>query len=313
MASNGYKAVRGRRIRVTRLDGCGRPLYGEDSQAVSKGFITASYTANTTETDEINQQNAGGESCIYEPAVSSLTGYTLEIVFCEVDPELFSLVTGQEVYLDANGDAIGFSVGTDVDLEAQGFAFELWAGAPAGDTCSDPNATGQYGYFLAPFLKGGRLGDLSIENGAVSFTITGATTRDGNQWGSGPYNVMLDGDGDPSPLLTPLSSQKHLLMIWVGMAPPELFYGTRPVLDPDSTAVTALAAVEGGSPSEADFTFTGAAGDTPVWIDFGDGTWDYIEDGTDGASHTYAANGTYTARASSNGTWVTTTVTIPFP
>lgn len=312
MASNGYKAVRGRRIRATRVDACGRPVYGEDSQVVSKGFISVAYTANTNDSDEINQPNAAGETCIFEPAQSSLTGYTVNIEFCEVDPELFSLVTGQEVYLDANGDAVGFSVGTDVDLEAQGFALELWAGAPAGDACADENAQGSYGYFLAPFLKGGILGDLTIENGAVTFTITGATTRDGNQWGSGPYNVMLNADGDPAPLITPLGTNKHLLLIWVGVAPPELFYGTRPVLDPDSTDITAVVAVEGSSPTEADFSFTGAVANEPVWIEYGDGTWDYVADGTTGSTHVYAANGTYTARASSNGTWVTTGVTIPF-
>jgi hypothetical protein len=46
--------VKGRRIRVTRLDNCGRPVYGDDSQVVSKGFISVGFTANTTESDEIN-------------------------------------------------------------------------------------------------------------------------------------------------------------------------------------------------------------------------------------------------------------------
>lgn len=311
MASKGYQAIRGRRIRVTRVDACGRPVYGEDSQAVSKGFITVNYTANTIESDEINQTNAAGETCIYEPSEPSLTGYGVEITFCEVDPELFSLITGQEVYLDANGDAIGISVGTDISLADSAFALELWAGSPVGDACLDVNAQGTYGYFLMPFLKGGIIGDLAVENGAVTFTITGANTRDGNAWGVGPHNVMMSG-ANPAPLITPLSSKKHLLLIWVTLAPPELFYGTRPVLDRADTAISAVVAVEGGSPTEADFTFTGATASAPVWIEFGDGTWDYVENGTLGASHTYAENGTYTVRASSNGTWVTTSVTIPF-
>lgn len=312
MSSQGRGAVRGRRIRVTRVDGCGRPIFGEDSQAVSKGFISVAWTANTIESEEINQTNANGERCIYEPAEPELTGYTLEMQFCEVDPELFSLVTGQRVYYDGDGMAIGIAVNTDVSLEDRGFALEVWAGAPAGDACVNPNAQGSFGYFLAPYLKGGILGDYTVENGAVTFTITGATTRNGNGWGSGPYNVMLNG-GVPAPLVTPLEPNDHKLLIWVGVAPPELFYGTRPVLDPEATPISAVVATEGSSPTEADFAFTGASAGVPVWVEFGDGTWDYIANGTDGASHVYAENGTYTVRASSNGTWVTTTVEIPFP
>lgn len=311
MASKGRGAVKGRRIRVTRLDGCGRVVYGEKSQAVSKGFVSVAWTANTIDTDEINQPNASGERCIYEAAESELTGYTLTMVFCEVDPELFSLVTGQRVYLDENGDAIGFAVNTDVKLGDRGYALEVWAGAPAGDACEDPNAQGEFGYFLAPFLRGGILSDYTIENGAINFTITGAVTRNGNRWGSGPYNVMMVG-GVPAPLIEPLEPNDHKLLIWVTVAPPEPFYGLRPVLDPEATPVTAVTAAVGGSPMEADFTFTGGA-TVPVWIDFGDGQWDYVPTGSTGSSHIYAANGTYPVRASSNGTWVTTQVTIPFP
>lgn len=310
MASKGRGAVKGRRLRVTRLDGCGRIVYGEDSQAVSKGFVSVAWTANTIDTDEVNQPNASGERCIYEAAETELTGYTMTAVFCEVDPELFSLVTGQRVYLDENGDAIGFAVNTDVKLTGQGFALEVWAGAPATDACDDPNAQGEYGYFLAPYLRGGILSDYTIENGAINFTITGAVTRNGNRWGIGPYNVMMNA-GVPSPLITPLEPNDHKLLIWVTVAPPEPFYGLRPVLDPDSTAITGITAVAGGSPTEADISFTGATSGAPVYVDFGDGGWDYVADGTQGASHVYTANGTYTVRASTNGTWVTTQVTIP--
>ena len=311
MASKPKTYLRGRRIRATRLDACFRPVYGEDSQAVTKGFVSVGYTANTVDSDEINQTNASGEICIYEPSQPSLTGYTVEIVFCEVDPEMFSLITGQEVYLDGDGNAIGFSVGTDIDIAESRFAFELWLGTKASDVCSDPNAQGDYGYLLLPALQGGIVGDFTVENGAVNFTITGATTRDGNQWGNGPYNVMMVG-GVPAPLLTPLSPKKHLLLIGTTVAPPEPFAGTRPLLDPEATPITAVVGVEGSSPTETDFTFTGGSTD-PVWIEFGDGTWDYILEGSTGASHVYAANGTYQVRASSNNTWVTTTVTIPWP
>lgn len=311
MVSKGRGAFKGSRLRATRLDGCGRVVYGDASQGVSKGFVSVAWTANTTEVAAVEQQNANGDPCIFEPAKQRLTGYSLTMVFCEVDPELFSLITGQRVYVDENGDAIGFAISTDVDLGNQGFALEVWAGAPAGDACDDVAAQGEFGYFVAPYLQGGILSDYTIENGAINFTISGAVTRNGNRWGSGPYNVMMNA-GVPSPLITPLERNDHKLLIWVTLAPPAPFYGTRPVLDPESTPITAVTAAVGDSPSEADFTFTGATADTPVFIDFGDGEWDYVADGLTGASHTYAANGTYTVKAQTNGSVVTTQVTIPF-
>jgi hypothetical protein len=188
--------VKGRRIRVTKLDSCGRPVYGDTTQVVSKGFISVAFTANTSESDEIRVTNAAGEVCVFDAAVTSLTGYGLEIQFCEVDPELFSLVTGQPVVKAADGvTVVGFDVDTKISLDNSNFAMELWAGSTATDACANPAATGSYGYLLLPFLKGGILGDFTVENGAVTFTITGANTAEGNAWGTGPYPVMLGTGG----------------------------------------------------------------------------------------------------------------------
>lgn len=310
MATKERAVVKGRRVRVTRVDSCGRVIYGEASQAVSKSFASIAYTANTLDSDGIDVRDADGEPSIYEASRSRFASYSIEAVFNKVDPEFFSLVTKQRVYLDEDGNAIGFAVNADVDVYIEGIALELWVGAPEGNC--DPNQTGvEYGYFLAPFVKGARLGDYTIENGAVTFTITGGTTQSGNEWGSGPYNVMRVG-GVPAPLLTPLEEADHKLLIWVDVPPPDVFVGWRPVLDPDSAAVSAIVDVEGASPSEAVFSFTGATA-VPAWIEFGDGTWDWTEDATEGFEHTYTANGTYTVRVSTNGTWITDTVVIPYP
>lgn len=308
--------VKGRRLRATRLDGCGRPIFGDDSQVVTKGFISVAYTANTTESDEINVTNAAGETCVYEAAVTSLVGYGVEIQFCNVDPELLALMTGQPVVVGPDGSTvIGFDVDTKITLDQSNFALELWAGSPTGDACSTVGAQGQYGYLLLPFLTGGILGDFTVENGSVTFTVTGANTKEGNAWGVGPYSdIMLDGSTptpQPGPMFTPVSTTVALRTIIVDLAPPEPVCGARPLLDPTLPDLTAVAAVEGDDTMTADFTTTPAA-TGPVWYDFGDGTWDYVA--APGATdHTYADPGTYTVKASQNGKWVETTVTVPFP
>lgn len=305
--------MKGRRLRVTKVDSCGRPIYGDGSQAVSSGFIQAAWTVNTNDVDEINQTNANGDRCLYAPAESTLAGYTLELQFCEVDPELFSLVTGQRVYLDANGNPVGFAINTKVSLNGSGFALEIWAGSKPTNTCDTPGVSAEYGYFLAPFLTGGILGDYTIENGAINFTISGASTRDGNHWGVGPYLVMPDTGGLPATLPTPLDANDHKLIVATTIAPPAPFYGVRPLMDPANTTLTALVAVKGANATTASFTFTGGAAGKPVWIDFGDGSWDYITNSSSTVTHVYA-NGTYTASATMDGrTQKTATFTVPFP
>ena len=169
MATKCLTPIKGRRIRVTKLDDCARPVYGDASSAVSDGFTTITFTANTTESDEINITNAAGEVCVYEPAETTLVGYGVEIAFCNVDPDVFALITGQSVIEDADGNVVGFSVNTKVKLTS-GFALEIWTGVAGGDACTTPGAQGNYGYLLVPYLRGGIVGDFTIENNAVTFT-----------------------------------------------------------------------------------------------------------------------------------------------
>lgn len=302
--------VKGRALRVTSLDGCGRVVYGEFSVGVSESFVSVALTANTVDTDEINVTNAAGNRCVFEPAETKLSGYSAEIQFCEVDPDVFSIITGYPAVLDADGDVVGFDVDTDATIEPKSFSLETWTGMATGDACSNPGAAGNFGYLLLPYLKGGYVGDFTVENNAVTFTITGATTRTGNAWGVGPYKVMLDGTGNPSTLLAPIKPTVPLRMMSTGVAYPSGVCGARPLLNPEATPITAITKVQTPASLSVKFTFTPNDSTEAVWIDFGDGTWDYGP-GAAGFTHVYATAGTYNVKASSNGTWVSTTATVP--
>ena len=188
-ASKKLTLIRGRVSRVTRLDACARPVLGAYNSAVTDGVIVVTATANTSETDEINVTAFTGARCIYEPSIPELNGYTFDIQFCAVEYEMFEIITGQTLVLDVNGNPVGLEIDTQIKLSDVGFALEVFAGAQSPDACEDPNADGIYGYLLSPRVQGGILGDFTVENGALNFTITGASTRDGNQWGRGIYAV----------------------------------------------------------------------------------------------------------------------------
>jgi hypothetical protein len=222
MAGKCFPLVRGRVMRVTRLDGCGRLDPAACSSIVSDGFVSVAFTANITEGDEILVTNAAGRTCVRDTPVPTLNGYGLTVTFCDVNPDLYAMMTGQATVFDTDGNAVGFRVNGDVDASQSGFALEIWSSVPSV-ACdpTDPLAQGSFGYLLLPFVQGGVLGDFTIENGAVAFTVQNASTKTGSGWDVGPYDVVADDTGAAGPLLTPILSGDHLHVQLTTIAPPE--------------------------------------------------------------------------------------------
>jgi hypothetical protein len=216
-----FPLVRGRTMRVTAVDGCCAPAYGPDSMVVTDGFVSVALTANINEPEEIIITNANGKTCVRDAGCPEFQGYSVDITFCEVSPCLFSIVTGQPAFVDAGGNVIGFRMNSKTVVCDSGFALEVWMGVP-GVACSGD--AGAFGYLLLPCLQSGVIGDFTIENAAITFTVTGAQTKDGNGWGTGPYDVVSDGDPTAptaGPLPSPLDADDHLLAIFTTVAPPE--------------------------------------------------------------------------------------------
>lgn len=296
--------IRGRRMRATLVDLNGRPVIGDDTAVVTKGFITVAMTTNMEEGEAVSQTNASGETCIAEPAIPQFMGIGVEATFCEVDFALFNLLTGQELVFDENGTVVGITESSNIDLSAVNFALELWLGTANDDNAPVEGSQGKFGYVLLPFLGGGIIGDYTIENAAITFTISNMNTKNGAGWGSGPYAVDIV-NGVPSPLFQPLKSADHRRTMVVEVAPPKAYSGAIPVLDPANTALTDITAEVTGKTAALTPT---PAGTGPVWYDLGDGSWDYAETGA--YSHTYATAGTYTVTAKRGLSTVTKEVTI---
>lgn len=225
MQSQGFSLVRGRAMRVTALNGCGAPVLGPDSVVSTEGFISVGLTANVEAGETISVTNAAGKVCILDQPAPKFTGYTITVSFCGVDPELFRLMTGQPVVMNAAGDtAVGIGVDSSVNLDATGFAMEMWSGVPVA--ACDASGSVSYGYMLIPFVKGGTLGDLTVENGAINFTLSGAASHDGNQWGVGPYNVVRNATGVAGPLNKIIPTTRHLHTEVTTVAPPAVGVGS---------------------------------------------------------------------------------------
>ncbi|GHI91743.1 hypothetical protein [Streptomyces olivaceus] len=309
--------LRGVVMRATRLDPCGRPVYGVCNQVVSDGFVTVSMSAETEEGEAISVTKANGQTCINEAGCEQLSYYSLGMEFCEVDPDLVQIMNPSfEIYRDVDGNAIGWDDSVELRCDT-GYALELWTNVyAAADACTGAGAQGQWGYLLLPWVVGAAPGDLEIANDAVSFNFNGRT-KVGSGWRRGPYNVQAGQGGVPAPMLKPVGPKTPRRFFVTTIRPPEPECGCQPVDRP--------------TPDPADLYITGIANESPrrtvrfradnhgfgpVMVNWGDGT--DPQEVADGAwvTHVYAADGDYTIQACDKETPVVCAsrdVTIPLP
>lgn len=246
MSSVRFPLIGGTVMRGTALDSCGRPAYGDKAQITSEGFVSIAVTANYDDGNEKVVTNANGKKCVFVPANAELSNLSLDIVFCEVDPDFYTITTGFPKIVDpVTGDAIGFTINRGVRPGDVAWALETWSNAQGSAGCDDTGAV-PYGYLLWPFLSGARVGDYTIEDNAVTFSANGAVTRDGSGWAEGPYDVMLGAGGLPGPLTDPVTAMDHQKVFKTSVPPPESTSGLVPLDDPDGLAsATAIAGIPG--------------------------------------------------------------------
>lgn len=233
-----FTPIRGRRMRVTKVNALGVPVYGPNSFVTTGGFVSVQFTPEIEEGEETTVKTAGGELCVSEKACDELKWITVQIEFCQVDPCLFTLINETWTELrDCVGEVIGWAESHKFSCDT-GFGLELWTDV-TGYTPTTPGATGAWGYLLLPFIVGGTLGEQTVENGAISFTITGRTKK-GSGWGVGPYDIMCNDatTGACGPLLTPVGEEEPRRIMLTTCAPPAAACGCQPLSSPDGPPLT---------------------------------------------------------------------------
>lgn len=315
MATSCPSFLRGTVMRVTRLDSCGRPIYGDGNMVVSDGFVTLSLSAEVQEGESITVTKANGQICVNEASDDQLNWYASEIEFCSVDPDLIQIMNpGWDKVLDADGNVIGYNANGTLSGDT-GFALEVWMDTyGASDACSGESAQGSWGYILLPFMRGGAPGDIEIGNDAISFTFSGRT-KVGSRWRRGPYAVQVQANGAPGPLLQPIGDNTHYRLFVSTIRPPEPECGAQPLDRPTPEVAEIIASgLPGESPRRTVRLRADNHGFGPVVISWGDATADTVA--ADGAyvTHTYAADGNFTITVRDQQTAAVSTtrdVTVP--
>lgn len=220
MPTECWAPIRGRAMRLTRLNACGQWVAGPLNTLTTGGFVSVGLSFQYEDGEQTRKKNANGDLCHSDNGKSSLAQIDAEINFCGIDPDAYNIITGNPLSVDRTGKATGLRISETVNSN---WALEVWTdlgGAGCGEDGLVP-----YGYLLLPWFYGGRIGDMTVEEAAMDLTVTSSTKRL-HQWGVGPYNVTLKDGAAPedpgvvSPLLTPLLSTEPMLMDITLVPPP---------------------------------------------------------------------------------------------
>lgn len=181
MATSILKSIKGKVVRLTRLDECGDVVVGSCTTLVSECFVSVTLSAEIEAGDEYLQKNAWGELCINDKDPDIIKWANVNIQFAEINPDALDILTGANPVVSA-GNTIGASWGTTAYEGA--WALEVWTKF-TGEPCS---GAPEWGYFVVPFVRNGRIdGDLTIENGVMTVGIVGQGFPATSTWDETPY------------------------------------------------------------------------------------------------------------------------------
>lgn len=217
------KPVRGRVMRLTKLDACGVPVTGPKSQIITEGFVSVEGTVEVEDPQEYKIKGANDRFIYNSRGKPLIKWLNLTINFAQVDPDAYNLTTGAP--LEMNDAVVPEAVGYRLrEGQYADFAMELWT-----DLDGLPCVGGlqSYGYMLLPWVTDAIPGDWTVQNDAITFPLKSARTHKDSGWGVGPYNVVnkLTGTPGPSPLLTPIISTDHQVFELTTLAPPTAVCG----------------------------------------------------------------------------------------
>lgn len=216
MATKILKSIKGKHVRLTRLDQCGEVVEGSCTTVVAECFVSVTLSADVEEGDEYVQKNAWGDLCINDKDPDIIKRVNVSIEWAELNPDALDIIADAQSVVSGT-DTIGSTFGPQVNEAA--YALEVWT-KRTGVDCTDP-ASQEWGYFLVPFVKNGRIdGDFTIQNGALTATTIGQAFGAPSSWAGGPYT--------PNPFVEPFPAGDFFGMVVTAVQPPAVTDGCVP-------------------------------------------------------------------------------------
>jgi len=224
---SGFVTFAADRLRATRVDRCGKPIVGPKSTLVTNAVISVKLAADVEEAPVIEVKNAQQQLVARKVGQPTTKGYKVTLTLTGMNPEFMEMTTSQKLVTNGNGDAVGLRI-SEQPISLNGFALEAWADAQGewSDDCLGGSA--MFAYYLLPMLSGGRMGDIELNDGALSCVIEAQSQRSSG-WGIGPYDIADSGTDPATPVPGPLADEWKLTDVlhneYTPIAPPTVTGG----------------------------------------------------------------------------------------
>ena len=209
MATKILKSVKGKVVRLTRLDACGNIVVGSCSTVVSECFVSVTLSPEIEAGEDFLQKSAWGDLCINDRDADRIRWYNVTIEFAEINPDALDII-GNTTPIIESGNTIGTWIGTETS-DNSAFALEVWTKRTGVDCVTGSGQ--EWGYFVLPYIRNGRVeGDITIENGTLTMSVMGMAFPAPANWGLGPY--------DADPIAVPMPAGELLGVAVTTVQPP---------------------------------------------------------------------------------------------
>lgn len=274
-------------LRFTKVDVCGRPIFGPCSTLVIDCFETLEINADIEDGEEIAPVNANGKQCFFVPANKLDRGFEVVTNITKKYPNLFTALNPNWLQaIDELGNITGYQHMPTVSQTA-GVAIEGWETVAGTDACT-PGSTGVWNYFLMPYVVNWSRGDLELGNQVHSEEWNGHTLG-GNKWNVGPYNVRKNASTAVNgPLQAALNGNSHFYDEVVTLAPPVASCECIPLSNPAGPPASITQCV----PASMTVGVTATSG-RPMQINWGDGTAPAVLTTAVQSTHAYTSPNRY--------------------
>lgn len=278
------------RVRFTLLDGCGRPIFGPDSTFVVSSPPQVEITQNITEGEVFELIAGNGEACYSVRQPDRVSGDGWQFDLCGIDTEMWSALNDNYIpMIGHRGETIGISEGYSLNSARSAFV-ELWVTEPSGDGGDCPEEVeveARYVWVGAGRLRNFRTADTLTFGTDSSPATLHAVSQSGARWGNGPYDVVLDENGQPAPFANPINPDRRKNFAVVDLPPPEPTCGSQPLSNPAGPLFIVECLDDGTSGRSVHVRLVGQTDpDAAYQIDWNDGSTGVFTSGV--AEHTYS-------------------------
>jgi hypothetical protein len=162
-------SVQGASLRITSLleDGS---IDTQFPVLTTTGYISASFSSEYEDGDEITEKAANGAICISWKADDTLKRLNFNLSLCSPDPEAAALLAGGQVICDTNGEVIGYTSPPVGSVAGNPVAIEIWSIA---NIRGKPAAGTPYFHWVFPYVKVRYDGDREFSNSALANQFSG--------------------------------------------------------------------------------------------------------------------------------------------